>query len=1063
MLPYGRNRYFFLLVFCLFSSSLFSQTFYQPFFVERFESTPAGWTVSGGGWQFGTPTYSSGPSSAYEGAGCAGTILNGAYANSVAYYLVSPVISLPNTDTVRMSFYEWYYLESCCDYYSVQITLDSGRTWTNLLASRNGAYATWNRQSINLTPYKSRAIQLRFSLTADGSATYAGVYLDSLVLSSTTFDTTVLPRVSIFPPSFNIALTDSVMRSLQICNPGGGANLSYSMNIACRGGLSPRILAWTYGADLVQEYANTVTAIMSNIPGAAITTTTTADANVLRQRLLQADVFLIPDQELMTPSSTIGYAFQPVLNDFMSAGGTVIVLYPYSIYSFLSAAGLTYMTSLTYTSSGIIQLVSPTHPIFEGISQGNLSCLSSTSLWISTGAASSLATYSSYTVVSEEQRGMGKIVMLGYDYYTQNTVWNKLLANTVNSASINPAAISADTNSGVILPDECGFSSLTFRAGSLIGGVHVLSIALSHNAYGMASPIIIPCTLTVPQPSMQITIPRMNVPLFTGDTARVAIPLLNNGPGMLSLQTTFLPGTNGDNSGNVIINEVCSEPDNIELLNLGPDRNMGGWQVVWIDDEGSSGSYTFPSSFTLRSGKAVTLMEGSGTSNDSIVYIISLMSWGTGSSIAVSLYNGSGSGVDFMRTVYSATLPPSGVAWNGTGVDNTLYYNMYRNSTFDTDSPLDWSQSSGYTPGARNLGQGTGSASSGISLTGPLTLSVPAGARDTLFARFNAISLTKDALFIDTIMIEHNAMNMASPMFIICTLSVESNIPNLIAVWPDPTRNRRSAMTWHPVRSGGIYTIQVDTSASFSTSFIVQQTTDTTFVPLINLPIDTIHWRVRCNSGIWSQKDVFIIQNDSVPLIIPITPDTLLAGSSPVFRWCSAVGATNYRIEIDSCGAILTPYTISFVADTFFSLLTTLKSGRYSWKVSADVNFNRYSITDTFWIVPSSAAEWNKNTLPKVFALHANLPNPFNPSTTIQYDLPENCVVELTVFNAQGRLVRRLVTRAMPAGYHRVEWDGRAQDNTAQPSGVYFYRIRAAGVGDNRTLYSLTKKMVMVQ
>src|SRR3989339_81417 len=605
MLPYGRNRYFFLLVFCLFSSSLFSQTFYQPFFVERFESTPAGWTVSGGGWQFGTPTYSSGPSSAYEGAGCAGTILNGAYANSVAYYLVSPVISLPNTDTVRMSFYEWYYLESCCDYYSVQITLDSGRTWTNLLASRNGAYATWN-------------------------------------------------RVSIFPPSFNIALTDSVMRSLQICNPGGGANLSYSMNIACRGGLSPRILAWTYGADLVQEYANTVTAIMSNIPGAAITTTTTADANVLRQRLLQADVFLIPDQELMTPSSTIGYAFQPVLNDFMSAGGTVIVLYPYSIYSFLSAAGLTYMTSLTYTSSGIIQLVSPTHPIFEGISQGNLSCLSSTSLWISTGAASSLATYSSYTVVSEEQRGMGKIVMLGYDYYTQNTVWNKLLANTVNSASINPAAISADTNSGVILPDECGFSSLTFRAGSLIGGGHVLSIALSHNAYGMASPIIIPCTLTVPQPSMQITIPRMNVPLFTGDTARVAIPLLNNGPGMLSLQTTFLPGTNGDNSGNVIINEVCSEPDNIELLNLGPDRNMGGWQVVWIDDEGSSGSYTFPSSFTLRSGQAVTLMEGSGTSNDSIVYIISLMSWGTGSSIAVSLYNGSGSGVDFMRTVYSA-------------------------------------------------------------------------------------------------------------------------------------------------------------------------------------------------------------------------------------------------------------------------------------------------------------------------------------------------------------------------------------------------------------------------
>ncbi|NIW45010.1 MAG: T9SS type A sorting domain-containing protein, partial [candidate division Zixibacteria bacterium] len=66
-----------------------------------------------------------------------------------------------------------------------------------------------------------------------------------------------------------------------------------------------------------------------------------------------------------------------------------------------------------------------------------------------------------------------------------------------------------------------------------------------------------------------------------------------------------------------------------------------------------------------------------------------------------------------------------------------------------------------------------------------------------------------------------------------------------------------------------------------------------------------------------------------------------------------------------------------------------------------------------------------------------------NPTTSITFELSQNTSVELKIFDIQGRLVRTLVNNQLPAGQHRVTWDGRNDNGSQVSSGVYLYRIQA--------------------
>jgi hypothetical protein len=79
--------------------------------------------------------------------------------------------------------------------------------------------------------------------------------------------------------------------------------------------------------------------------------------------------------------------------------------------------------------------------------------------------------------------------------------------------------------------------------------------------------------------------------------------------------------------------------------------------------------------------------------------------------------------------------------------------------------------------------------------------------------------------------------------------------------------------------------------------------------------------------------------------------------------------------------------------------------------------------------------------LPNRFRLHDNFPNPFNPTTTISYDVPAPAKVKLDVYNLLGQLVRTLVHESQDAGHYEVVWDGLDGDGNEVASGVYFYRM----------------------
>ena len=93
---------------------------------------------------------------------------------------------------------------------------------------------------------------------------------------------------------------------------------------------------------------------------------------------------------------------------------------------------------------------------------------------------------------------------------------------------------------------------------------------------------------------------------------------------------------------------------------------------------------------------------------------------------------------------------------------------------------------------------------------------------------------------------------------------------------------------------------------------------------------------------------------------------------------------------------------------------------------------------------------------PSTYALFENRPNPFNPTTTITYDLPRTSAVRIVVYDVAGRQIRELVRATRPAGRHDVPWDGRNDANGAVASGVYFYRLTA---GD----FVATKKMILLK
>ncbi len=152
----------------------------------------------------------------------------------------------------------------------------------------------------------------------------------------------------------------------------------------------------------------------------------------------------------------------------------------------------------------------------------------------------------------------------------------------------------------------------------------------------------------------------------------------------------------------------------------------------------------------------------------------------------------------------------------------------------------------------------------------------------------------------------------------------------------------------------------------------------------------------------------------------------LLAGHSPVW------------------GQSYTILTAGAVAGTF-DTVNLPSSATHVFKVAYESNSVRIDV-----VTPTGVDDGPST--PRQFALLQNAPNPFNPSTQIAFDLPNDEAVSLEIFNLAGRHVATLVNRRYTAGRHTISWNGTDDAGRPVASGVYAYWLRAGSFDQRRSM-----------
>ncbi|MEM1271003.1 MAG: T9SS type A sorting domain-containing protein [Bacteroidota bacterium] len=101
---------------------------------------------------------------------------------------------------------------------------------------------------------------------------------------------------------------------------------------------------------------------------------------------------------------------------------------------------------------------------------------------------------------------------------------------------------------------------------------------------------------------------------------------------------------------------------------------------------------------------------------------------------------------------------------------------------------------------------------------------------------------------------------------------------------------------------------------------------------------------------------------------------------------------------------------------------------------------------------PTTGVSTEADGVPDRFQLHGNYPNPFNPSTTIAFDVPETTTLTLSVYDALGRRVATLADGPYAPGRYEIAWTARSDRGGELPSGLYLYRIETAGFAETRSM-----------
>ncbi|MEJ2627102.1 MAG: GEVED domain-containing protein, partial [bacterium] len=160
------------------------------------------------------------------------------------------------------------------------------------------------------------------------------------------------------------------------------------------------------------------------------------------------------------------------------------------------------------------------------------------------------------------------------------------------------------------------------------------------------------------------------------------------------------------------------------------------------------------------------------------------------------------------------------------------------------------------------------------------------------------------------------------------------------------------------------------------------------------------------------------------------------------------------------------------------TLFITVDNSKFTWgdymlrfRFSTDSSFSHYGLAPDgevedymITISPSTEVETgNSQVIPREYVLKQNVPNPFNPETMIEYNLPVRSRIRLVIFDVLGHQIREWEIASQEAGSHTIVWDGRDRNNTQVAAGIYIYHIEAISIGSDDKPFQATQKMIFLK
>ena len=104
-----------------------------------------------------------------------------------------------------------------------------------------------------------------------------------------------------------------------------------------------------------------------------------------------------------------------------------------------------------------------------------------------------------------------------------------------------------------------------------------------------------------------------------------------------------------------------------------------------------------------------------------------------------------------------------------------------------------------------------------------------------------------------------------------------------------------------------------------------------------------------------------------------------------------------------------------------------------------------------------------KIDIPNEFNLFNNYPNPFNPSTTITFELPKYSQVEISIYDALGKKIKTLLSENIETGRHNTIWNGTNQSGQQISSGIYFYTFKAKALDESKETFVKSSKLLLLR